>query len=128
LSRSVLTSVQPFSVAVALLAVLGAETAILDSVDVRDTLLDKHVPLIKREAVNRALAAYGLLLFVPIEYLPRGSRTDFVRRAMACDVILDSMGGQEDVSRGIGNLRVFMKRVWEWVGGVDHPVRSQSRY
>jgi hypothetical protein len=102
---------------------LDAETAVLESVNLHDTTSQNAVPRIQLLALNRAMSAYRMLLYVPIEYLTRVSRMNLVRRAMILDIVLGDPKRSESLAWEVGTLRVFIKRAWDWVGGVDHPVR-----
>lgn len=68
-------------------------------------------------------------MFVPIEYLSKASRSDLVRRAIIADrVVLDIAKQQKEEEEGkelksLTVLRVCLKRVFGYLGGVDHSVR-----
>jgi hypothetical protein len=102
----------------ALISLLEAETSQIDSLDLHNILMQKAVAHAVTEKVDRALPAYWVLQFVPVEYLSRSSRANLVRRAMVCDVVL---GAFEDVAHAISkvhHLRVFMKMAGDLTGGM----------
>ncbi|KDQ54722.1 hypothetical protein JAAARDRAFT_60187 [Jaapia argillacea MUCL 33604] len=85
--------------------------------------------------LDRAYAMYAFLLYVPIEYITKSSRTEFVRCALVLDVLsaLRSKGkgkegfgrGGQGVKREVTVSRVFLGRVFGWLGVVDYPAVGQ---
>ena len=103
-----------------LLSVLNDTTAILDHVDASQTRPSDI-------QVQHTISAYDKLLFFPVEYMSRTSRTDLVRRALTADVVISSMSIDKNnpssyYCRSITVLRTFLKRVFVYLGAVDYPV------
>jgi hypothetical protein len=106
----------------ALLSALNNTTSILDQVDAPHARTCDM-----QQMIQQAISAYDTLLFFPIEYLSRTSRTDFVRRALTADVVVSNVpvgeGSLESYCRSLTVLRTFVKRVFAYLGAVDLPVR-----
>ena len=109
-------------IAAILLHEINAMTKFLDAIDAREFFVQDKVLQVDTKSVTHAFEVYKMLLHVPIDYMTRTARTDLVRRAMTFDAVILKAEGS---AREIGSLRTFMKRVWEWIGAVDHPVSAQ---
>lgn len=108
----------------ALLSLIHDGTSILDKVDSTETQLSEK-PLI--DVTRRLTAAYELLLYIPVEYLPRTSRQDLMRRAMTADLVVCrpirvDADSQANAMRSMTILRIFMKRWFLYQSSVDHGV------
>lgn len=94
----------------------------LDAIDAREVFVQDKNLQVDTSSVARVFEVYKILLHVPIDYMTRTARTDLGRRAMTFDAVILKAGGS---AREIASVRTFMKRVWEWIGAVDHPVSDQ---
>ena len=74
--------------------------------------------------VVEAASVYKLVLYLPMEYFSKSSRTDLVRRALRVDVLLSSGTSKADVDnlRLSTILRVFLKRIFVYTGHVEPSV------
>ena len=73
------------------------------------------------------ITAYRLLLLLPIEYITRSSRADFIKRALVADdqfshLSVDSDYESNYVDQSLTIIRMFIKRVLIPVGHVEHSV------
>lgn len=68
-----------------------------------------------------AVGAYRLLLILPLEYLSRSNRVDFVRRALALDQHISNSAAMTPIlkSEHLTVLRTFLSRVFLIPNGVD---------
>lgn len=57
------------------------------------------------------MAAYRLLLLVPVEYLSRTSRIEFTRRALIADQLISSLPDHSEQTYHLMIIRIFLKRV-----------------
>ena len=101
---------------------VDTETALLDSIDIDDFPVVNHIDI---RAFNRSISVYRTLQHVPVEYFMRNSRTVLVRRAIVADMVLWN-SDFEGAHMNSFILRVFLKRIWQLVGNVDHPVSCLS--
>jgi len=113
----------------ALLSLINEETSFLATIDPAEPrpLLASEKSLIDRSPLHRAIAAYELLLYVPIEYLPRASRLDLIRRALTADLILCQTAREDTDStknpvRSVTILRVFLTRWFSFQSSMNHAV------
>ncbi|GBE78138.1 hypothetical protein SCP_0110210 [Sparassis crispa] len=109
-----------------LLAEMQSETAPLDLINlplVFSELQDGSAqsPI---EDMRKIVRVYEILLQAPAEYLPRTSRHDFLRRALAADVtmaIAPRTNGPTNVNRRlILVVREFVCRTMSYLGTIDH--------
>jgi hypothetical protein len=108
----------------ALLSLIHDGTSILDKLDSTETQLSEKPPI---DVTRRVTAAYELLLYIPVEYLPRTSRQDLMRRAMTADLVVCrpirvDADSQVNAMRSMTILRIFMKRWFLYQSSVDHAV------
>jgi hypothetical protein len=88
--------------AVALLAALEALTIVLLKID-----MDLHLRCVENGdptiegsfEISEAIAAFRIILALPVDYITRSARAEFVRRALAADVYL-ACALSDPVSRG----------------------------
>ncbi|KAI0963291.1 hypothetical protein AcW1_000407 [Taiwanofungus camphoratus] len=117
----------------AFLAQLHERTTFLEHIDQRLMLSDLSNRLAGAitEDINRVGPIYEILLHTPSEYLSRGLRTDFLRRALAADVSLGmpSLHGGEMLSNSKAQMilliREFLRRTFLYLGTVDQTVPKQ---
>ncbi|KDQ13623.1 hypothetical protein BOTBODRAFT_33335 [Botryobasidium botryosum FD-172 SS1] len=123
-----------------LLAVLDKSTALFHAQSIPALLKQLRSSKDRHDATDSQLvasvAAFQLLLTFPIEYLGRQARAEFVKRALAADVILCSKSkGKKsaELTVAAGNvewrtiLRVFVERAVRDGGSVDI-LASDSEY
>ncbi|KAF8624871.1 hypothetical protein AX15_005748 [Amanita polypyramis BW_CC] len=71
--------------------------------------------------VTEIAFVYKLVLYFPMEYFSKPSRTDLVRRALRADILLSS--GAESANANnfqfLTALRVFLKRIFVYTGHVE---------
>lgn len=86
---------------------------------IRDAVLqDLHHWTTKSDVSPASTAAvYGLLMWMPIDYISRTARAELLRRALAAD-----LAANQDV-RSLTALREFLRRTFSHMGGADHAVR-----
>ncbi|KAK7694414.1 hypothetical protein QCA50_001600 [Cerrena zonata] len=69
-------------------------------------------------------AVYDILLYAPVEYLPRNVRTDLLRRAMAADVSIGKSARDvplhPEQQKRLVSLRAFIRRTFAHIGVVEH--------
>ncbi|KAJ7630714.1 Urb2/Npa2 family-domain-containing protein [Roridomyces roridus] len=97
-------------------------TAVLSYADdATSMLVDEDAALTTSDGAAVSLT-YQLLLMLPIEYMPRSTRSELVKRAINADVLSSSLDG--------GNLtiRLFIHNAAMHTGYVDQPVANLSRY
>lgn len=119
----------------ALLSLINEETsclAIIDQLETQTVMLSEK-PLISQNQLQQAIAAYELLLYVPIEYVPKASRLDLIRRALAADLALcqtarGDTDSQRNFVRSVTILRVFLTRWFSLQSSMDHAVSPIKRY
>jgi hypothetical protein len=89
--------------------------------------LDDSAGLSSVSQLSGAIAIYRLLLLLPVEYLSRSSRVDFVKRALVADDLfshlsVDSEHASNYVDQSLTILRMFINRVLNHVGYVEQSV------
>jgi hypothetical protein len=101
---------------------------IIDKAETRSLIASEGLPT-ERAQLHGAISAYELLLYVPIEYLPRTQRQNLIHRAFKADLVLcQTVHGHGDnqsimdVMRSVTTLRVFLKRWFSFQSAVDHNV------
>lgn len=110
----------------AFLSCINAETAPLDQADVKklnSSRKQKKSPIDEHQ-LRQAISVYEMLLLIPSEYLPRASRQDFIRRAVAADVVLVRTvhSYDESLNQSLTVLRTFQKRWFLYQSSTDHDV------
>ncbi|KAF7339660.1 Urb2 domain-containing protein [Mycena sanguinolenta] len=74
-------------------------------------------------------STYRLLLTFPIEFMSRTLRTELIRRAVNGDVLYSSSpADSQDLHSVVAVLRTFIHNVSLYIGTVDQPISSLSRY
>jgi hypothetical protein len=108
----------------ALLSSINVETSALDKINTAETqsLLASEKTPIDVTQLRRVISAYELLLYVPIEYIPRTSRQDLIRRAVTADLVVCRTMHAANSMRSMTILRVFLKRWLSYHSSVDHAV------
>jgi hypothetical protein len=112
----------------ALLVWVDDETSALDNMNPIETQsLPASKKPIDEPQLRRVISIYELLLYVPIEYFPRASRQQLIRRAWTADFVLcrtvyGDADSQADAMRSMTILREFSKRWFSFQGSVDHVV------
>ena len=89
--------------------------------------LDDSAGLSSVSRLSGAIAVYRLLLLLPVEYISRPSRADFVKRALVADnffshLSVDSEHPSNYVDQPLTILRMFINRVLNHVGYVEQSV------
>jgi len=122
----------------ALFSLINEETSCLALIDPSETqtvLLSEKllIPLISQNRLQQAISAYELLLYVPIEYVPKASRLDLIRRALTADFVLcqtarDDTYSQNNFVRSVTILRVFLTRWFSYQSSMDHAVSPIKRH
>ncbi|KAG6885946.1 hypothetical protein C0993_007448 [Termitomyces sp. T159_Od127] len=75
------------------------------------------------DPIVEAIGAYRLLLILPLEYLSRTNRVDFVRRALVLDRHISSSAMTPILkSETLTDLRTFLSRVFSIPNGIDFSV------
>jgi hypothetical protein len=105
----------------ALLSSINVETSALDKINTAETqsLLASPIDVTQ---LRRVISAYELLLYIPIEYIPRTSRQDLIRRAVTADLVVCRTMHAANSMRSMTILRVFLKRWLSYHSSVDHAV------
>jgi hypothetical protein len=113
----------------ALLSLINEETSCLTIIDPPETqtVLLTEKPLISQNQLQQAISAYELLLYVPIEYVPKASRLDLIQRALAADLVLcqtarEDPDSQRNFVRSVTVVRVFLTRWFSFQNSMDHTV------
>lgn len=103
--------------------------ALLSSVDKSTKPLEElSEKKIGSKHFRRAISAYGLLLFCPLEYITRSFRADFVKRALDADQLIgSSTKAMDELCQPLTVLRVFLKLMFVHIGSVEQPVRCSPR-
>ena len=103
-------------------AYLSDQTEAIDQINVAEVLDTSH----QGKSINApdnlrttVTSVFGLLMSIPIEYLPRKVRTDLLRRAQAADVTLSASGGHQDYVNGVTVLREFLRRMFVFTNSVE---------
>ncbi|KZT74833.1 hypothetical protein DAEQUDRAFT_659162 [Daedalea quercina L-15889] len=104
-------------------AQLRDATAPLANMDVQKLLesTKTSVPRKLQAEVISSIAAFGILLHTPEDYLPRAMRLDFLQRALVADVLIGT-GAVKDKDVDPGSLlivREFIRRVTSHSGNID---------
>lgn len=89
--------------------------------------LDALLSQINERSQDLPLAAlYGLLLWMPIEYLSRNARSELLKRGIAADLAGKTFvnGAQDVILTSV--IREFVKRALSHMGAADHPVCFSS--
>ncbi|KAI0082239.1 hypothetical protein K474DRAFT_1586046 [Panus rudis PR-1116 ss-1] len=111
----------------ALVSQINEQTAPLGHVDVKDLFEQDGGSL--RQNPAEFVGIYELLLYAPPEFFPRGVRTDLLRRAMVVDVTLGFSAKGRPLypveRRHLLVVREFIRRVFAYVGGVEHAAISE---
>jgi hypothetical protein len=89
--------------------------------------LDDSTELSDLPRLSGAIAAYQLLLLLPVEYVSRSYRPDFVKRGMVADDLFSHLSFDSDlasnyVDQSLTILRTFLQRVLTHVDYVEQPV------
>ncbi|TFK41397.1 Urb2/Npa2 family-domain-containing protein [Crucibulum laeve] len=79
---------------------------------------------IKPSHVSDIVSVYRLLLLFPVEYFSRSSRADFIKRALAADVVISELStgkhySEDFLQEALIILRVFLKRMFSHAGAVE---------
>ena len=119
----------------AFIALLDERTSPLDSLEIHECLSRDAISGLLESPAQDDLsirAVYDILLYAPIEYLPRASRTDLLRRAMAADVSIGTSVRDAILHPGqrkrLVSLRAFICQAFAHVGTVEHNVRLSDPY
>ncbi|EMD41711.1 hypothetical protein CERSUDRAFT_128752 [Gelatoporia subvermispora B] len=107
-----------------ILAEVHGRTATLDSDDLQNLLSGpkRAMKQVASSEVTESTAPFEFLLYAPSEYLLRGSRTDFLRRALSADAIVGRpiRSGASPESRPLLIVREFIRRTLLYHGNVEH--------
>jgi hypothetical protein len=88
--------------------------------------LDDNTLLSGVPQLSGVIAAYRLLLLLPVEYMSRSSRADFIKRALVADDLFShlSVDASNHMDQSLIILRMFLKRLLTHGGYVEQPVGS----
>lgn len=95
---------------------------------------EKKKPLLTEQQMQTTVAVYHFLCLAPSEYLPRASRSDFVRYGLAADLAIflqcQHLSFEESklLSRWRMSLRVWMYRMVQNFGFVEILVSASHAY
>lgn len=113
----------------ALLFWIDDETSALDNMNPIETqsLPATKKPPIDEPQLRRVISTYELLLYVPVEYFPRASRQQLIRRAwttdfVLCQTVYEDADSQADAMRSMTILREISKRWFSFQSSMDHVV------
>ena len=130
---------------------METRTVVLQQIDMdRDLQLLENgdLPLEGSFEISEAIGAFRVILALPVDYLTRSARMEFVRRALAAEVYLacaalSASTGSRKKGRKLGLnkshgsthtleerilLRTFVLRVAQDTGGIDTLVRTLFKH
>ncbi|KAM6497881.1 Urb2/Npa2 family domain containing protein [Amanita muscaria] len=77
----------------------------------------------------QAASLYRFLLYVPMEYLSKPSRTELVKRALSADILLSAnTAADTEISYLLTILRIFLNRAFTYTGSVQPSVFRLARF
>lgn len=110
----------------AFIAGINEQTKSLQDVDLQDLLSDTNFKSAKKKGIDirDVSAAFGVILHVPAEYLPRTSRIELIRRALVADMISvrNDRGTDRTGFHSVLLMREFLRRMFIHFGAVEYSV------
>lgn len=97
---------------------------LLEYLNEATSILDDSTGLSSVSELSSVIAVYRLLLLLPVEYMPRSSRGDFIKRGLVADdhfshSSVDSDHASTYVDQSLTILRMFLKRAVTHVSYVE---------
>ncbi|KAG5648160.1 hypothetical protein DXG03_006114 [Asterophora parasitica] len=86
--------------------------------------LDENTSDISATSISSTIAAYRLLLILPVEYLLRSSRAEFTRRALVLDRHIASLAMTPPIYEHLTVLRTFLYRVFSHNNTTDQSAQN----
>lgn len=109
------------------MAHITERTSSLNDLDLKGLISDPNLKSIKKKNidVHAVSSAFGLMLYTHAEYLPRTSRNDLLRRALAADVISVASIDNTETKREMHFkssllIREFMRRFLVHSGPIEY--------
>ncbi|KAF5377547.1 hypothetical protein D9615_005195 [Tricholomella constricta] len=96
----------------------------LEYLDQVTSTLDEGASNVSAASMSKSVAAYRLMLILPVEYFSRSSRADFTRRALVLDCRITDLTMTASTYEHLTILRNFLHRVFSHNNATDQSIQT----